>query len=253
MTEPVSGRRIKTTDRVFDIVEFIKRHDRPTLTAIANDLELSKSTTSLHLSTLVDLEYLVREGDTYRLSLQFLDIGEHVRQGFILTDVMEPALQHVAEDTAEVTVVTIEEHGWAVTIGIDRGPRGVQTFDRIGTRTYLHAHGPGKAILSTMNDEEIEAIIDRRGLPAFTDKTITDSDRLLDNIQVARDQGFALDRGEGVEGLRSVAAPILCDGERGAIGVAGPLNRMKGDKFRKELPEVILGAANEIELKCQHH
>jgi IclR family acetate operon transcriptional repressor len=160
MGEQSSQRRIKTTDRVFEIINFVRQADGPTLTDIAQELDISKGTLSLHLSTLVDLEYMVREGDTYRLSLRFLDSGEHVRQNFTLTEKIQPALTHLSEDSGEVSVVTVEEHAWCVTIGLERGPRAVQTFDQLGTRTCLHSHALGKAILSLMSNEEIERVIE---------------------------------------------------------------------------------------------
>jgi DNA-binding IclR family transcriptional regulator len=252
MVEHSSKRRIKTTDRVFEIINFVRQADGPTLTDIAQGLDISKGTVSLHLWTLVDLEYLVREGDTYRLSLRFLDTAEQIRQDFTLTEEMQPALTHLSEDSGEVSVVTVEEHAWCVTIGLERGPRAVQTFDQLGTRTHLHSHALGKAILSSMSNKEIERVIERRGLPSFTDKTITEPDVLFEEIEQTRERGFALDRGEGIEGLLSVATPVECRGERGAIGIAAPLNRMKEDTLQSKLPEMVMGAANEIELKCQH-
>lgn len=34
----------------------------------------------------------------------------------------------------------------------------------------------------------------------------------------------------------------------GAISVSGPANRLRGDRFREELPDTLLGVINEIEL-----
>lgn len=245
-------RRIKTSERVFDIIKLIKEMDDPGVTTIAEELDISKSTVYLHLSTLEELEYIVHEGDSYRLSLRFLENGEHVRRNFDMAEVMQPALEHVADDTGEVTAVTVEEHGWCITIGVERGSRAVQIFDQIGRRTYLHAHAPGKAILASKSDEEVEEIIDLRGLPALTPETITDREQLFDELETIRDQGFALDRGEGAEGLYSVAAPIKCNETIGSIGVSGPLNRVTSEEFHEEHPDIVRGAANEIRLRCQY-
>ena len=72
-----------------------------------------------------------------------------------------------------------------------------------------------------------DAILDRRGLPAFTPNTITDRDALYAELHRVRRDGVAYDREEIVEGLRCVAAPILdVDGSVcAAMSIAAPAER----------------------------
>lgn len=249
----MTGGTIKTTKTVFDIIEALKRFDGAGVSEIAEYIDLAPSTVHDHLSTLESLEYIRREGNEYQLGLRFLDYGIYAKERLELTDAIQPALDQLADDTGESAWIIAEEHGWGVNIEGSTGERGVRTGERVGWRTYLHVHAAGKAILAHLPDERIEEIIDLRSLPQLTENTITDRDKLYDELNETRDRGYACDRSEGIEGLRAVAAPIIVnDLVHGAVTVAGPANRMKGSKFTEEIPDAVLGAANTMELNLTY-
>jgi len=79
----------------------------------------------------------------------------------------------------------------------------------IGQRLHLHCSGVGKALLSGMNQEEVDQVILERGLPRFTDNTITDRAHLLQELASIRQKGLSFDNEEYEVGLRCVAAPVL--------------------------------------------
>jgi len=87
----------------------------------------------------------------------------------------------------------------------------------------------------------------------LTDNTITDRNKLFNELEQIRERGYAYDSGEGIEGLRAVAAPIITNGVvDGAMTVAGPANRITESKFHEEFPEAVLGAANATELELTY-
>ena len=96
----------------------------------------------------------------------------------------------------------------------------------------------------------VDSIIDRYGITAITEITITDRAELHNEIETIRERGYATDEGERVEGMRCVAASITDseDDPLGAISVSGPKNRIQGDRFHEEIPSKVLRAANVIEV-----
>ena len=70
-------------------------------------------------------------------------------------------------------------------------------------------------------------------LPKFTEKTITSWEKLLEELQKIRQEGYAVDDEELELGLTCVAAPILGkDGEAiAALSISGPTARVKSEKF----------------------
>lgn len=246
-------RQVATTTTVFDIVESIQDLDGAGVSEIARRIDRAPSTVHKHLNTLVDLEYVVKEGTEYRLSLQFMNHGRYVRNNSPLIPVAKRPIEQLADTVGDFVWVIVEEHGWAVHVLKASGEHGIQTHGKIGKRSYLHYLAAGKAMLAFMSGERRERILDRRGLPAKTEQTITDRETLYEALEAIRERGYAFNEEEAVDGLRAVGAPILDDDEViGAVCVCAPANRLRGDRFRRELPEVLLGTTNEIELMLSY-
>ncbi|ELZ18749.1 IclR family transcriptional regulator [Haloterrigena salina JCM 13891] len=247
-------RPVETVETAFDIVDVLKRDDGAGITDIADELGLAKSTVHRHVKTLESRGLLVREGDVYRISTWFLDYGIHVRNRHRLYDVARPKVDELAAETNEKVWCVIEEHGMGVHIYGAEGRHSVKTHARIGQRTYLHQFAAGKAILAHLPDNRIESILEDYGLAAQTDQTITERDELHDQLATIRDRGYAFNREESVIGVHAVGAPIRNKSGTaiGAISVAGPANRLRDDLMTEELPSLLLGATNEVEINLAH-
>lgn len=245
--------KVKSASKLFRIIETVQKLDEPTLTELSNHLDMAKSTTHNYVDTLVESGYLVEADGVYRLSLKFLDHGVHAKRNLEIARISPPILDQLAEDTEEAVWLMVEEREHTVGIEKAMGERAVQTAGRIGRHTRFHYHAPGKALLSQMPDSRVEEIIDKQGLPKKTEHTITEYDALLEELEEVGERGVAFDIGEAIQGIRSVAAPVVSDGELlGAVAVVGPENRLRGDYFREELPNFVSGAANELELRLEY-
>ncbi|NUB93139.1 IclR family transcriptional regulator [Haloterrigena sp. SYSU A121-1] len=254
MASESQHRPVETVETAFDIVDVLKRDGGAGITDIADELGLAKSTVHRHVKTLESRGLLVREGDVYRISTWFLDYGIHVRNRHRLYDVARPKVDELAAETNEKVWCVIEEHGMGVHIYGAEGRHSVKTHARIGQRTYLHQFAAGKAILAHLPDDRIESILEDYGLAAQTDQTITERDTLYDQLATIRDRGYAFNREESVIGVHAVGAPIRNESGTaiGAISVAGPANRLRGDLMTEELPSLLLGATNEVEINLAH-
>lgn len=245
---------VRATKKSFDIVEHLMKTGGGDVSEIADEFGMATSTAHDHLTTLHDLGYVVKERGHYHLSLRFLDVGERVRNRMELYKTARPELQELAEMTGEHASLVVEEHGRGVLVETIRGSKAVKIDTHNGMRIRLHTTAPAKAILANLPAERIEKIVDEFGLPAMTENTITDRDELFEELEQIRQQGYALDREERIQGMQSVAAPIMDRNEnvRGAISVYGPSNRMDNDRFEEDIPDMLLRSANIIELNMNY-
>ncbi|MFC6734196.1 MULTISPECIES: IclR family transcriptional regulator [unclassified Haladaptatus] len=242
---------IETTLR---IMETLKELDGAGVTELSTELDIPKSTVHSHLSTLQENEYVVRNENDYRLGLQFLEFGEYIRSRRHIYEVAKPEVEQLAEETGELANLLVEECGQGVYLCRARGTNAVQLDTYAGMRVNLHCTALGKAVMAHYPEERVDEILDRHGMPVRTETTITDREELKQELAEAREKGYAIDNGERLAGLRCIAAPITDQQSRalGAISISGPTSRMQGEKFDRKLPELLLSAANVIELNMTY-
>lgn len=253
--DDTAGRRTRATDTAFDIIEQIAEVGPASVSRLATALDLSKSTVHGHLRTLEERGYVIRGDGGYRLGLRFLDLGTRVRDERAIVGHVEEPMQRLAEATGERAQFMIEEGGRGIYVHRAESTRAVPTDARVGRSRPLHACSTGKAILAHLPTARVDAIIDRRGLPALTDRTITDRDALDAELAAIRERGYATNRGESIADLWAIGTPVFDEDDdlAGALSVGGPGHRMRqDDRFEDELVNQLLGTAEEIELNASY-
>jgi DNA-binding IclR family transcriptional regulator len=250
-TRTGSGRRVQAVETSVEILEALRRHDGAGVSELAAELGRSKATVHSHLNTLRAAEFVVKRGDTYAISLKFVDFGEYAKKELPIYELAKEEVERLAEETGEVAQFMVEEHGRGVYIHKASGENAIQTASYIGNRKQLHCTALGKAILSQLPADRVDEIIDQRGLPRHTENTVSSREELFAELEQIREENVAFDDEEVLQGLRCVAAPIKrTGGLEAAISVSGPKSRFDDERFRRELPELVRGAANVIEVNA---
>lgn len=248
-----SARTLSTLKRATKVVEFLMESGGATVAEISEALSLSKSSAYNYVSTMHDDGWLVKKSSTYHLSPKFFQVGAYVRMTNTLFETARSEVDDLAEDTGETTHISTEHNNREIHLYKAHGDKAVgDEYHRakLHTSSYLHDTATGKAILSAMPKADVEAIIDANGLPEKTPNTITDRDELFDQLETIRDRGYAVNDEEEIEGLRAVGAPIQKQrGEvAGSISLSGPTSRLRDERFREEIPKLVIQTANVIEV-----
>ncbi|WP_324760674.1 IclR family transcriptional regulator [Haloarcula sp. GH36] len=241
---------VNAVETTLRIAEALQEHECVGVTKLADEIDLPQSTVFNHLKTLEQNEYVVNEGGSYRLGCRFLKLGAKARSYHDVHEVARPKINRLAKDTGEISALLVEEHGLGVFLHRAEGEQAVHIDSYISQRISLHGAALGKAILASLPRERAVDIVERRGLPALTENTITDRDELFDELDRVAERGIAFDDQERLNGLRSVATPIT-DGDGtilGAVSIAGPTNRIQNDRFRETFPSKLSDIKNVIEL-----
>jgi len=245
-----NSKTVKSAETLFEIIAFLQENEGATVTETANGLNLAKSSVHAHLMTLYENEYVVKEDSEYRLSLKFLNHGIFTRNKLGMLPIVRPKLAGLAEETGEVAWFITEEHGQIVNIYNVMGEHAVQTRSGIGERLPMHSTSGGKAVLAHLPNERRERVLSVDTLTEYTQRTVTDPEVLREQLETVREEGVAYSDGEFVDGVRAICSPILQeDRVVGGITISGPTNRLQGELYTETIPNLILGATNEIELK----
>lgn len=246
---------IKTTETVLGIAEALKNSEEGLgVTELATELGKAKSTVHTHLQTLEEHGFVIRNGDRYQLGLRFLDYGMSARNASAYYQVSKPKVDELSKHIEQKVWCVTEEQGRGIRLYFSDQYNKLQTNAYIGERMYLHQSANGKAMLAFFPQKRVEEIIDRHGLPAATERTITDREELFDELERIRERGFAINRGESVWGLTGIGAPV-CDKNGnvlGSISVAAASHLLKDERLETEIPEQLLSTINEIEINLTH-
>jgi DNA-binding IclR family transcriptional regulator len=254
MTEEIPNVPVKSVETAFAIVNAIQELNGAGITEIAEQVGKSKSTVHNHLQTLKRHRYVIEDGGSYRLGLRFLDHGSHARERNPSYTVIQPKVREIAEETGEICQFVVEEGGRGFVVFHEGGEHAVEIQTRIGMSGLLNGITGGKAILAYLSDRRIEEIVSEHGLPALTDDTITDSAELFERLEQIRNQGYAINNEEHIKGLRAISVPIKTTESKlfGAMSVASPSYRLEEPNYEKEVTDLLLGAANELELNVTY-
>lgn len=257
MTDPKSPGGIDvvgSVETLFDIIEYVYRNGGVSLVDAASELSYAKSTIHRHLTTLERRGYIVQQDDHYYVGLRFLDLGVQARRRQRASRLAKEKVNEIATETDERAQFFVEEHGKAVYLHRSLGTNAVRTDAWPGKRMPLHVLAGGKALLAAMSPEKTSTIIEQIQFEEITPETISSRDELYAELEEIRERGFAFNRQEALNGLHAIGVPVRDPSGDviGGLSVSGPSHRLTGEWFKEELPALLLGAANELELNIAH-
>lgn len=238
---------VKATTTSFTILEAVRDRESAGVTEIARAVDLSKSAVYKHLTTLTQLGYLVKEGTTYHLSLSFQGLSTQARERHPIRSA-EPAIDNLSRTTGKLANFMIYENGYGIyayQAHTDADEPPLPAFSHVP----LHATAGGKTILAYLPNGKRETVLDNRGLPTVTEKTITDRETLRSELQSVRDRRVAFDREEFATGFQCVGSPVVDSNANpiGAVSVSGSIQEMTGKRFEEDITGLVVSTAKSIE------
>lgn len=233
----------KTTDRAITLLDYVRKSNGATLAEILDEFDMARSTAHMHLNTLVEHGFLVRENGQYCIGLRFREFSVSARNRRPSYQIVKKELEKVENDTGSEVEFLVQEAGMVTLIHHSESVR----HDRV--RLHMHNTAAGKAILSELPPERVEEIIERRGLPAKTSTTITEKQRLFEELDKIQEQGYAYNNRECFEGYHGIGSAIEgIDGSiLGAIAIGGPVYRVDEDVLKTETADVLTETVSNIE------
>jgi DNA-binding IclR family transcriptional regulator len=246
------ARTVRATETSLRIIEAIQEGNGQRITELAEHLDLSKSTVHSHLATLEKHGYIINEGSIYQVGLRFLNLGQYAKERKEAWIIAEKWVEELSEATTEEVDFAVEEHGRVVPLYDGIGRSNKLSRDRTGRYFHMHNTSVGKAILAELPAADVVAIIDKWGLPATTENTITSRDRLEMELDATRERGYAMNNEESIDGLRAIACAVMTPAGEvcGAMSVTGPSYRLTSEAIENEvspiLKQVVRGFEEEL-------
>jgi DNA-binding IclR family transcriptional regulator len=203
--------KVQSIDRAFDIMEHLSREPEGlSLTMISQKLNLPTSTVFRLLSVLRDRNYIDKNDTTnvYKLGLGFLELTSMYLGSLELKTEAKPYLRRLSQQTGQVVFMGIEQQNELVYIDKYDQFNERNNYCFIGQRHQLYCTALGKSLLIGHSNEDIRMLYEHTGLAPYTEKTITDIDELIKQIEQNRERGYSIDDEENVMGIYCVASPV---------------------------------------------
>jgi IclR family acetate operon transcriptional repressor len=156
-------------------------------------------------------------------------------------------MEELARETEEVIHLAVLDGADIVYLEKKGQGQILTVATRVGGRNPAYASSMGKILLADLSEPELKAILGRGKLKKLTPNTIDEITKLIEELAVIREQGFALDNEETFPGIRCVGAPIRNARGRviAAVSVTVPAQRMD-DKRIRELWRLVTNTARMI-------
>lgn len=241
---------IQSVSHAFDVLEqFNGNVDEIGVTELSKRLKLHKNNVFRVLATLEARGYIEQNKVTenYRLGLKCLQLGQIFIHQMGLLRQAKATLKELVKTTQESAFVAIRKGNTIIPLDYAEPARAVRAVSILGTVLPPHATAAGKVYLAFEAEGGLSQVLPER-LERHTVRTITDRRVLLDQIREINAGGFAMDQGEFIEDLSSVAAPVR-DYTRalvGALAVIGPSHRLTPESIAKEIAPAILRGGGEL-------
>jgi IclR family acetate operon transcriptional repressor len=230
-TEAANAGDVGVLVKALDVLEALARGDAMSVAEVATSSNVNRAATYRILATLERRGYVLRLPDDVRRyslgpALRALVRGA-ASPGDVLT-AARPLLREVWEEFGETVNLGVFSQGRVLYLDILESGQGLRTTVTVGTHDELHSTALGKAMLAVLPPGEVRELLTAAPLSRKTASTLTSLASVLEDVELTRVRGYALDDEENEPGARCVAAAIVDRAGRpvGAVSVSGPTWRI---------------------------
>ncbi len=223
--------------KAIDILRLLIKEYQPLGVAeIARMVSVSKSTAYGILRSFQEEGFVTKDDTTkkYTIGKEMMRLSRLVFKGQDLISIARPFLERLIQLVDETVFLGVLEYDAVKVIDVIEAKKDLKISSPVGTKLPITAGAIGKIFLSTMSDEEVMAYINEKGLPQYTENSITDMDAFIKEIEKSRRLGYSVDMEEYLKGIRAVATLIRQDGKPiGAIWFVGFSNSMIDERLNR--------------------
>jgi IclR family transcriptional regulator, pca regulon regulatory protein len=209
---------------------------------------LTRTAARRYLLTLAHLGYVGSDGKLFWLTPRILRLGHAYLESARLPRLVQPFLQRIAGGTQEVAYLGVLDGSDTVYIARSGAHRHMNTGYMLGSRIQAQVTAAGMAILAGLGEAASDAWLAQHTLRTYTPYTISRPERLREELDQVRRQGWALSEQQMELNFRGIAVPLLDrdNGVHGAISITMPINQEAASDAVARILPVLQDAARTL-------
>jgi DNA-binding IclR family transcriptional regulator len=245
MTDEIQNgsEHVRSIFRAFSMLEAISTANggKMGIQDLANATKLSKATAYRIASTLVALDYIEKDDNNkYSLGVKLISLSAAVLNNLQFLEVAKPEIQDLAKEIGLTVHLGTVDGNDLLYLSKANSNNSIRTSSYIGQRSYLHSTSLGKVLCSYLPLSRVTQIMQEKGMPQLTSRTITNIEDYILELEKVKVQGYAVDDEENEKFVRCVAAPIHDHVGRvdSAISISGLIVHLPESKLPKVVESV---------------
>ena len=240
-SRPETGKQVyivPAVDKAFRILSLLKSEGREMSTfEIAkatgfNNSTVHKLAVALNYHGVLERNKMNKK---YSLGIALIEYGQAVLSDLSTRQTAKSFLRELVEYSGESAALSILHGTKMVIVDIEESKAALRVSPTIGIIAPATTTSNGKAVLAWLAESQVAKILKKEGLPALTEKSITEPEVFLAELATIRKRGYATDCEEYNEKMNAVSAPVFkSEGDvMGAISIIGPSFRMTQNHIRR--------------------
>lgn len=240
---------VRAVERALDILICFTKESDLSLTEIAAEIDLHKSTVHRLLTTLEERGFLIRNPSTekYRLGLKIWELSAHLSHNDDPAVLLLPLMERLRDRLGETVSLYLRDGTDRLRIQAVQSNQAIRRVAPVGARLPLFVGASSKVLVAYSDEAVLKAVLDSPDWPPAIDKAA-----YVAQLEQIRKDGFATSYEEREPGASAVSAPIFDRTGKiaAALSVSGPVSRLTPQKLEEFGPHLI-EAAREMGMMMQ--
>lgn len=252
-SKPKSEYEIQTVTNALRMLEVFHTEAEIGVSDLARRLKLHKNNAFRLLATLELAGYVrqCRDSELYCLGPRCVELGQAYARNHDLIEQARPILESLSSTMNETTHLGSLDETEVVHLDGVLPNQLVLTGSRVGERLPAHCTALGKVLLAAAGTSAMAKdpeAFKRRSFTSFTNSTIVDPMKLIEELRNVELRGYAVDLEEFAAGLCCVAAPIRDASSNviAALSISGPSFRLSESAMHGDAAAAVVAAATQL-------
>jgi len=239
-----------TVGKALEILDDVAAFGRPVrFNDLLNKSKHPKATLYRLMQTLTSQGMLDYNPDhqTYAPGVRLVRLAHAAWQQSSLAPIAKPSVDRLSRDLGQTIHLAQLDNGQVLYVDKRDSSRPIEMFSQAGKVGPGYCTGVGKAMLAHLDSDQLAKTLAQQAFYAFTENTITDCEKLNDELIEIRKSGVSFDKEEHEPNIICIAVPILAETGRvlGGLSITSSTNRTTIDDLKEFAPQM-KQAAKEI-------
>lgn len=244
---------IKSASRVLDLIEYIVNVSKPpTFMVLREALQIPKSSLSYLLQDLINRNYLHFDSDmkVYYPGIKLIQIGATCINNADLSREIRLEAKKLSELLETTTHAAILDGRFVIYIAKCPGPKDLSAVTSIGFKIPAHATAVGKILLSQLTETDLTSRLAHADFERYTENTIISREKLLEDLRLSAQRGYAIDNQEIIPGGLCIAAPIYDKTQHAIAALSATIPAIQTEQpFFNLVIEKVCQAAQHVSIR----